>query len=49
VNVRRLALLATCALLSTGAAAANDTREVRDDTGTPVRVPVPQLDLRPEG
>jgi len=39
VNVRRLALLATCALLSTGAAAANDTREVRDDTGTPVRVP----------
>lgn len=37
--MRTLALLACCALISTGIAAADSTREVRDDTGAAVRVP----------
>jgi iron complex transport system substrate-binding protein len=37
--MRTPALLASCALICTGIAAAGSTREVRDDTGAAVRVP----------
>jgi iron complex transport system substrate-binding protein len=40
VNPARRSLLVSLALIWSGAAAAATTREVRDDTGDPVRVPV---------